>query len=270
MKDYLALTKMAFDKASVTYDEQDYQNQILVWMRSVVYSIYGKYIKKDDYILELNSGTGIDAVNLAKKGIKIFATDISDKMINKLKQKADKENIGDLLSAEVLPFNKIKEINYNKFDSAVSNFGGLNCINDFTELSKNLQTKIKPGGYFIAAVMNRYCPWEILYYSLKLQFSTAFRRLHKNGINANLEDTKVKTFYFTPKEFKGQFHNEFKLIKIYTLGFLTPPPYLLNIYKYFKPIVRLLMIIDNIIKGIFPFYLFGDHFVIVLKRIYNK
>jgi ubiquinone/menaquinone biosynthesis C-methylase UbiE len=267
MEEYLELTKTAFDKASVTYDIQDYQNQILVWMRSVVYSVYGKFIKKGDFILELNSGTGIDAAYLAKKGINVYATDISDKMINSVKQKAEKDNLNELLCAEVRPFDKICEINRNDFNSAISNFGGLNCINDFKTLSIDLHSKIKPGGYFIAAVMNTFCPWELLYYSLKFQFSTAFRRLRKNGIDANLENTKVKTFYFTPHKFSRQFKNEFKLVKIYTLGLFTPPPYLSNIYKYFSPVVRLLMKVDTLLKGVFPFYLLGDHFITVMKRI---
>lgn len=267
MENYLELTKTAFDKASATYDEQDYRNQILVWMRNVVYSVYDKYIKIGDRVLELNSGTGIDAVHLAKKGIIIYATDISDKMIQEINKKIEMEKINGFLSAEVRPFDKIKDLEYNRFDSAISNFGGLNCIGDFKELADDLHSKIKSGGYFIAAVMNKYCPWEIFYYSLKLQFSTAFRRFHKNGINANLEDTIVKTFYFTPHEFKKHFQGKFRLEKIYTLGHLTPPPYLKNVYRYFKPIVNVLMIFDKLIKGIFPFNLLGDHFITVMKRI---
>lgn len=266
MQDYLIHTKDAFNKIADSYDEEDYSNEILRWMRGNMYEIYLSFFKSGDRLLELNSGTGIDAITLASNGIKVFATDISENMIYKLREKVELQKLNHLINAENFSFDELENINENNFDGVISNFGGLNCINDFSNLSKTLYKKIKAGGKFISAVMNTYCPWEILYFLLKSDPKNAFRRFDKDGIDANLSQFKIKSFYFTPKEFAFRFEKHFEIEKVYSMGLLTPPPYLFGIYKRFKPVIKLFMGIDNITKGIFPFNRIGDHFVIVLKR----
>lgn len=269
MEDYLIHTKDSFNKIADTFDEDDSANEILQWMRNSVYEIYFSYFKKGDRLLELNAGTGIDAVYLASNGIKMIATDISNEMIEKIKLKIREKNLQEMIRAENISFDELNIIEENNFDGTVSNFGGLNCINNFDILSKSLSDKIKPGGRFIAAVMNSFCPWEIFYYLVKFDSGNAFRRFHKEGIEAGLSEFKIKTFYFSPQEFALRFKKHFETEKIYSLGLFTPSPYLYGIYNKVKPLVKLLMKLDNLSKGYFPFNRYGDHFVIVLKRNQN-
>jgi len=266
MEDYLIHTKNSFDQIADTFDEEDRSNEILQWMRDTVYEIYLRDFKKGDRLLELNAGTGIDAVFLSRKGLKIFATDISDNMIDILNEKITLQGLGNKVQAKKLSFNEIVNLNEKDFDGIISNFGGLNCINNFSNLSESLAAKVKPGGKFVASVMNSICPWEILYFLLKFDAENAFRRFNKAGIDANLSKFKIKSFYFTPKEFAKHFKKYFTVKKIYSLGLFTPSPYLHGIYKKIPGIVNVFMEIDNLIKGTFPFNRFGDHFVIVLER----
>ena len=268
MKEYLADTKKAFDSASVTFDEDDRGNAILQWMRSQAYKVYLENFADGDKLLELNSGTGIDAFYLASKGIGVYATDISTGMIGVIRQKlaAQNEASENLLGAEVLSFDDISGVNFSGFDGVISNFGGLNCIPDFTKLSHDLSLKLKPGGKFIAVVIGRLCPWETFFYSLKFQFKTAFRRFSKGGVDANLNGETIRTFYFTPARFAKDFEKEFTVEKIYSHGAFTPPPYLVNIYNQLRPVVKVLMKLDEITREIFPFNRFGDHFIIVLRK----
>lgn len=266
MSEYLEHTREAFNTIAVDFDRQDKANDILLWMRKVAYGIYLENISRGSDVLELNAGTGIDAKFLASRGIKVYATDISDTMINLLKKSAAAEIKSGMVEAAVCPFSDIGSLEKNGFDAAISNFGGLNCISDFKKLSDDLNGKLKPGGKFIAVVMNDFCPWEIFYYMLKLDPKNAFRRFKKEGIDAALDAEKVKTFYFSPKEFASDFTEHFETEKIYAHGLFTPSPYLLGIYKRIKPIVKIWMKIDEIVKSIFPFNRFGDHFIIVLKK----
>ncbi|MBK8550881.1 MAG: methyltransferase domain-containing protein [Ignavibacteria bacterium] len=199
MEDYLIHTKDSFNRIADAFDEEDSSNAILQWMRNTVYEIYLSNFSKGDKLLELNAGTGIDAVYLASKGIKVLATDISNEMIGKLESKIERNNLQEMIRTENISFNELDNISENSFDGAISNFGGLNCINDFNILSDSLAGKIKPGGKFIAAVMNSFCPWEIFYYMLKLDPGNAFRRFHKEGIDANLSEFKIKSFIFLRK-----------------------------------------------------------------------
>lgn len=266
MEEYLIHTRDSFNKISDSFDEEDKENAILQWMRNSVYEIYLSFFKKGDKLLELNAGTGIDAVYLASKGIKILATDISDEMLGKLKVKIVKKNLQDLIKIENLSFDETDKISERNFDGAISNFGGLNCINNFENLSGSLGERIKPGGRFIAVVMNSFCPWEIFYYLLKLDPANAFRRFNKEGIEAGLSEFKIRSFYFSPVEFADRFRKYFEIEKIYSHGLFTPPPYMFGIYKKAKPLVKAFMKMDDYTKKIFPLNRIGDHFAIVLKR----
>ena len=269
MEDYLIHTKDSFNKISDSFDKEDEENAILQWMRNTVYEIYLSYFKKGDKLLELNAGTGIDAVYLASKGIKVLATDISDEMLGRLKDKIEKRNLQEMIRTENLSFDEIYKIHEKNFDGAVSNFGGLNCINNFNSLSESLGERIKPGGKFIAVVMNTFCPWEIFYYLLKFDPANAFRRFNKEGIEAGLSEFRIKSFYFSPGEFADRFGKYFETEKIYSHGLFTPPPYMFGIYNRAKSLVKAFMRMDNITKGIYPLNRIGDHFIIVLKRRNN-
>jgi len=266
MTDYLQHTRLSFNKIAPAFDRTDKSNPILLWMRGIVHKIYLQNIRQGESVLELNCGTGIDAIFLAEHGINVYATDISDEMIRLLKEKASQEIQDGIIVAKVCSFSEVGEIEKTGFDAAVSNFGGLNCINDFSQLSNDLYNKLKPGGKFIAVVMNKLCPWEILYFILKFDLKKAFRRLKKEGIDGAVDDQTVKTFYFFPKEFGKQFSDHFRIEKIYTHALYTPPPYLLGIYNRIKPIVKVWMKIDELVKGIYPFNRVGDHFIIIMSR----
>lgn len=257
-------TKSAFNAIASEYDSRDNQNLILQWMRKLVHGVYLKYIPKGSSILELNAGTGVDAVFLAERGYNVFATDISEEMIGIIQSKSKSEKAK--IEAKTLSFDEISTIAENNFDAVVSNFGGLNCINEFEKLSGDLAAKLKPGGLFIAVVMNKICPWEIFYYIVTLKFGEAFRRFKKQGIMAELNGEKVLTYYFTPGEFASAFSRKFTTVKLLSLGLKTPPPYLLGIYNRLKPLVKLWMKLDEIFMALPLFNRFGDHFIIVMRK----
>lgn len=235
-------------------------------MRGLVHKTSLRYIPTGSSILELNAGTGVDAIFFAGNGMTVHATDISEEMIRIIEAKIKIGNLEDKITAEALSFGEINNVTGTTLDAVFSNFGGLNCINDFSKLSADLQSKLKPGGLFIAVVMNKFCPWEILYYLLRLDPKNAFRRFNNNGIMAELNGEKVKTYYFSPARFGKKFSPGFEILKIKTLAYYTPPPYLGGLYRRFKPIVKFFMLLDELVMGIFPFNRLGDHFMIVLKR----
>lgn len=259
-------TKEAFDKIADNYDSGDNANPILRWMRGIVHKIYLKNIKPGSSVLELNSGTGVDALFFAENNINVLATDISSKMIDIINAKIINHHTSGIIKTEVKSFDEISGIKESNFDAVVSNFGGLNCINDFEKLSKDLSEKLKPNGRFIAVVMNKFCPWEMFYFLITFKFGKIFRRFNKNGIDADLNGEKVRTYYYSPCGFAKLFNKHFKTEKKYTLALYTPPPYLVGIYNKLKPLVKLWMKIDELLMGIFPLVCFGDHFIVILTK----
>ena len=144
----------AWDLISRDYDE--IMEKKIVWtnMREVSLKYLGRYFLPGMKILELGCGTGDEAIYLARRGINVSGTDISQSMVNNANEKAMRQNLGGSCSFRQLPIERINEIN-EVFDGAYSSFGPLNCIDDMKSFSEEINNKIRKGGYFIVSVMNR-------------------------------------------------------------------------------------------------------------------
>ena len=79
----------SFDKAAVNYDKTFTNTEIGKMQRALVYTELSKHLTSVQNILEINCGTGEDAIWFAKQNFKITATDISPKMIEIAKSKAN-------------------------------------------------------------------------------------------------------------------------------------------------------------------------------------
>ena len=95
-------------------------------------------------VLELNCGTGIDAIHLADRGIQVLACDISPRMIQIARQDAVASGHATLLDFRVLPTEAVDRLELESpFDGAFSNFSGLNCVEDLSGVARNLARLLK-------------------------------------------------------------------------------------------------------------------------------
>ena len=74
----------AFSKQSDVFDEIYNTDIIIQYKRDRVRQHILKHIKESASMLELNCGTGEDALFFAGKGFSVHATDISEGMLQKL------------------------------------------------------------------------------------------------------------------------------------------------------------------------------------------
>ena len=77
----------AFSGQSAIFDQLYAGNGIVRYKRGRVREHLIKYLEPGSSILELNAGTGDDAIFLAKQGYYVHATDLSYGMLEKLKEK---------------------------------------------------------------------------------------------------------------------------------------------------------------------------------------
>src|SRR4051812_36107986 len=77
----------AFSKQSPVFDHLSETNKISQYLRSVFREEVISVSTPNERILELNCGTGIDAIFLAQKGYEIVATDNAPGMLQKLNEK---------------------------------------------------------------------------------------------------------------------------------------------------------------------------------------
>lgn len=254
-----------FDVASKSYDSIFTYSKIGLAQRKFVYNnldvIFNTQKKLN--ILELNCGTGYDAINFAKKKHQVLATDISEGMINVSKQK----NTLDNLEFKTQDINNINSSTFpEKFDLIFSNFGGLNCLSS-TEIEAFFKTATKlvtKNGKLILVIMPKHCAWEQLYFNLKGDFKKAKRRLTTNYVLANVEGIDVKTWYYNPNDIIKMSENYFNVNTIKPIGLSIPPSYLEKSILSSKLPMAIFKGIDTIFTG-GNSAKYADHFLIELQ-----
>jgi ubiquinone/menaquinone biosynthesis C-methylase UbiE len=257
---------VAFSKQSSSFDEADSSNVILQWMRSRIREHVLTLWKPGERILELNAGTGLDAVFFAKKRIYIHATDNASGMLNIIEEKIKTKNLGNKISTQRCSFLELENIKEEKFDHIFSNFGGLNCTDKLSNVIDSFSSLLKPGGTITLVIMPPICPWELLF-SLKGNFKLAFRRLKKGGTPSHLEGVEFTTWYYSSSTVKKMFGMHYTILSITGLGIIVPPPFLGNFASNYPRLFRGLIAIENRIAHKTPFNSWADHFIISAKKL---
>ncbi len=260
----LESVKKAFSLQSKIFDEYEERNDILKWMRSVTREHFLRHLKKGDNILELNAGTGLDAVFLAQNGFNVHAIDISEGMLEKLRLKVEKLNLKDAISFELLSFTELDKIQSGPFDYIFSNFGGLNCVSNLSTVTKHFRNVLNSKGKVTLVIMPPVCLWEIALV-FRGKFNTAARRLHKEGVIANIEGVEFETFYHSINNVVKALGQDFKLIEAQGLAFISPPPYMINFPKRYPKLYRKLTGLDKKLSHVFPFNRWADHFIVTFE-----
>lgn len=258
---------LAFTKQSEIYDEYEKSNKLLSWMRQQVYNAVLPHLKNGNKILELNSGTGTDAIFFAKLGFNVLCTDLSDGMIQKISEKIKNENLQNRIKVFQCSFTELDELYNEKFDFIFSNFGGLNCVNDLRLVTTHFPKLLNEGGKVCLVIMPPVCLWEILHV-FKGNFKFAFRRFNNSGATANVEGVSFKTYYFTTREIKSALGNKFRIIHKQGLGVFTPIPQMENFINKHERLIKLFQKFDKMFSKLFPFNLVGDHLILIAE--YNS
>jgi ubiquinone/menaquinone biosynthesis C-methylase UbiE len=254
----------AFSKQATSFDEVDSSNAILQWMRNIVHAHCMKYYTAGEKILELNCGTGIDGIFFAEQGLKVYATDIAEGMLNELKRKVELRNLQSGITVQQCSFNHLENIPEKNFNHIFSNFGGLNCIKEIDNVITQFKKLLAPKGTVTLVIMPSVCPWEIAL-ALKGNFKTAFRRLKKNGADSNVEGIHFTSHYFSPSQLIQYFGKEYKVKELRGLASIAPPPYLENIPKKYPKLFKTLTSLDEKLSHRFPFNRWADHFILTMQ-----
>ncbi|MBX7150563.1 class I SAM-dependent methyltransferase [bacterium] len=253
----------AFTRQSTYFDDYEVHNPILQWMRKQVWQHVESFLKPNSRILELNAGTGIDAVHFAQLGHVVHATDISEGMLLQLRNKVQQYQLEKQITFQQCSFTELDQISQQPFDYIFSNFGGLNCIDDLKVVTQHLPRLLRTGGMVTWVILPRICPWEMMMV-LKNHLKLATRRFKKGGSSAHIEGLYFKCFYHSPASVVQAFGRNFELIKLQGLASLSPPPYLDDFAKKFPRAYRLLTLLDEKTSAYFPFNHCADHYILTV------
>jgi len=262
--------QQTFDTIADGYDSAFTYSAIGTAQREIVRSYLENSLpqNKELNVLELNCGTGEDALWLAKKGHSVLATDISERMLETTEEKAKDNQLNDKIKTKRLDLSKVDELNTNEyFDLIFSNFGGINCLafNDFFKLPVFLSKLLKANGRLIMVIMPEICLWEVFYFTLKLNLKKAFRRSSTKGVKVKLMDREIITYYYSPIIVRKIFYKEFDQVGLKPVGFFIPPSYLENFFQSKNKIFNYIKRLESHISNWSLLASYSDHFLIDLK-----
>ena len=258
----------SFDSAALSYDESFTYSNIGILQRKLVH----KYLKNEVFlnenlsILELNCGTGEDALWFSNEGHQVLATDYSTEMIKMARKKVDSKNV----DFKQMDINNIMELTKNnrKFDLIFSNFGGLNCLNSsqLKSFLKNAKELLKDNGHIVLVIMGKDCVWDNIYLFFKGQWSSIFRRHSKKPVSVNLDGNSVSTYYYNPKDITFLVQNGLKSKRIVPIGFFVPTSYMAPFFRNKNLLLKGLFWSENKVQRWSFLGRFSDHYLIHLKK----
>jgi len=261
------LTEEAFSKQSVIFDDLYSGNTIVNYKRDRVRAHVQQYLRPGSGILELNAGTGEDAIFFARHCHKVHATDISAGMQQQLAQKVANNKLQDFVSNELCSFTELQKLqNKGPYHHILSNFAGLNCTGELDKVLASFADLLHPNGIVTLVILPKFCLWEtsLLF---KGEFNTAFRRwFSKNGRRARVEGTYFTCWYYNPSYIVNNLKDSFDLLSIEGLCTIVPPSYMEGFAEKHPAIYRVLQKAENKLKHSWPWKYIGDYYIISLIK----
>jgi ubiquinone/menaquinone biosynthesis C-methylase UbiE len=261
------LASTAFTKQSKTFDQLYSGNLIIQYKRKRVREHLAKYLSVGQFILELNSGTGEDAIWMAQQNCKVHTTDISIGMQQVMQQKIKNLHFEKLISNELCSFTELDNLQQiGLFDIIFSNFAGLNCTSNLKKVLESFSAILNPKGIVTLVILPKFCLWEFLLI-FKGKFKTATRRVfNKNGKSANVEGTIFKCWYYNPSYVIKYLKNDFNLLSIEGLCTLVPPSYIEYFAEKHPKLFSMLRKKEDVWKNYWPWKNIGDYYIISLQK----
>jgi ubiquinone/menaquinone biosynthesis C-methylase UbiE len=261
------LAAEAFNKQSAVFDKIYAENIIVAYKRKRVREHVMEYLPEKSCILELNAGTGDDAVFFAAQGHFVHATDIAEDMQDKLRLKTQQYGLDGFVTTELCSFTALENLQHKgPYDLIFSNFAGLNCTNDLDKVLQSLGSLLKPGAIATMVIMPGFCLWETVL-AAKGDFKTAFRRLHnKNGTPAHIEGVHFLCWYYSPDYLIKHLKGKLELLDLEGLCTLVPPSYFEKFPYKHPSLLKRLQKWESRLKRKWPWKYIGDYYIISFRK----
>lgn len=230
------MSAAAFDTLAADYDRDFTHSLVGAAQRSVVWDVLDECLREKERpcsVLELNCGTGEDALHMAHAGHRVVATDVSGEMLRVARDKVARAGLDRLVQTRRLDFHALASGEVaardlgGPFDLVFSNFGGLNCLSSeaLRALAAPLAACLAPQGQAIAVVMPRLCLWESAWALLHLQPRRAVRRWRGGPVLAQLgaDQPPLPVWYHGVDDMEGALGDHFRRERVRPVGLAVPP-----------------------------------------------
>jgi ubiquinone/menaquinone biosynthesis C-methylase UbiE len=260
----------AFDAIAAEYDKS-FSDSLIGWeQRQFSRHWLKKFLASQEEldILEINCGTGDDALWLGSLGHKVIATDQSTAMIEKAEKKLSLTNKKNVRFISCSFENLANQFGRQQFDLIFSNFSGLNCVspNEMTGLSKELFSLLKKNGHLAIVVFGKYSWWETFFYLLKARPDKAFRRWSNKDVRAMLAENVYQPVYYYSIRHLKKMLSSLRLVEKRPVGLFIPPTYLEAAMKKRPSLFQSLTKLEKNMNGLPASSSFADHVYLFFKK----
>jgi SAM-dependent methyltransferase len=250
----------AYDAAAPDYDRQVQGDS---WMRKVLWDRYARLFCAGQTVLDVGCGTGIDAVFLAQRGIRLMGLDSSPTMLAQSRAKLAAAELEDLVDLRVMDIARIGSLPPAAFDGVICAFAALSTIAALDEFAASAARLLVPRGILVVHLLNRWSLWEWLGLLRSGRLGAA-RRLGRNPVrDFMIGGRPVPHYLYHPGAAYARFQSRFALRRAYGIGILRPPH---TVKRIPSAIVGGLDRLERPLRGVRPIRDWGRFFVLELER----
>jgi SAM-dependent methyltransferase len=219
-----------------------------------------------DRVLELNCGTGEDALHLSSRGVCVTACDASAAMIDVARDRMAIKAPSASVEFHTISNEHLGRLTIERpFDGVLSNFSGLNCAPDLGSVARQLAALVRRDAAMALCLSTRFCAWEFFWYALRADLSKAMRRW-SGHTQARIGNEQIHVWYPTACQIARAFAPWFELESIVGIGVVVPPTYAEEWASGHPVVFELLKSIDGIIQRLPMLRIFGDHMLLLFRR----
>jgi SAM-dependent methyltransferase len=253
----------AFDRLAAEYDAGFTRTDLGSRLRRAVWNRLDVLFSPGDRILELACGTGEDAVHLGGRGVRVLATDASAEMVRVAGEKMERAGLSGTVEVRRLAVEELAGLDEPLFDGALSDFGGLNCVADFSAVGRSLTARLRPGAVAVLCVMGPLVPWEWGWFLGHGQPGKAFRRFTPGGV----EWRGLRVRYPSIRSLRRALAPGFRVRRVAALGAFLPPSYAESWAGRHPRLIARLDRWERRLETFPPLPWLADHYLMELERV---
>lgn len=263
-------TRAYWDSVADAYD-QDFESTLIGQLkRAAVWRDLDRVFVSGQRVLEINCGTGIDALHLAERGVRVVGCDISQRMIELAQLRVGSTRFRNAVEFRTLATEEIARLagEQGRFDGAFSNFSGLNCVEDLRTVSRNLSQLLHPGGRVLFCMLGRFVPWDIVWFGVHGEFRRALRRL-SGPTTCAVPGGTLNVAYPSANQIAEEFAEHFSLRRFSGIGICVPPSYMEHWARRFPKAVSAFASADRLLGSLPGFRSMADCILLELEHRRN-
>ncbi len=274
-----------FDSVASRYDDDERANSVMEHLRARSIRQLEARLLTDlatqsaaqsgahsPHLLEIGSGTGVEAAHLVSRGANVALVDASDALLERARTRVRDVRSNGLLGAHNIRATQLASLlpiyGRGHFDGAWSSLGPLNCDASIVPVADALAELVRPEGTVVVSVMNRWCIAETAWYAAHGQLADATRRwggpVNASAFAGGPKD--VPTWYFSPSEIVRAFDRNFRLLQSEALALLWPPTYLAPLVDRYSRLFARIEWLEQRVSRAPVLRNLGDHTLLTFRR----